>query len=69
MMRSRELLMPIKAGAIDGLSIGFKTMRGRVDPKARVRKLDQVVRPLQVDCGAGLLRSSRLRRPCRAEAR
>ena len=29
-MRSRELLALIKAGAIDGLSIGFKTVRGRV---------------------------------------
>jgi hypothetical protein len=41
-MRSRELLALIKAGAIDGLSIGFKTVRGRVDPKSRIRKLDQV---------------------------
>ena len=41
-LRSRELLALIKAGAIDGLSIGFKTVRGRVDPKSRIRKLDQV---------------------------
>ncbi len=40
--RSREVLALVKAGAIDGLSIGFKTVKGRVDPKSRVRKLDQV---------------------------
>ena len=40
--RSRELYALIKAGAIDGLSIGFKTVKGRIDPKTRVRKLDAV---------------------------
>jgi HK97 family phage prohead protease len=40
--RSREVLALVKSGAIDGLSIGFKTVKGRVDPKSRVRKLDQV---------------------------
>jgi HK97 family phage prohead protease len=40
--RSREVLALVKAGAIDGLSIGFKTVKGRVDPKTRVRKLAQV---------------------------
>ena len=29
MTRARELLALIKAGAIDGLSIGFRTVRGR----------------------------------------
>ena len=32
----------VKAGAIDGLSIGFKTVRGRVDPRTRIRKIEQV---------------------------
>jgi HK97 family phage prohead protease len=37
--RSRELFSLLRAGAIDGLSIGFRTVQGRVDPKSRVRKL------------------------------
>lgn len=37
--RSREVLALVKAGAIDGLSIGFRTVKARVDPKTRVRKL------------------------------
>jgi Escherichia/Staphylococcus phage prohead protease len=40
--RARELLALVKAGAIDGLSIGFRTVKGRVDPRTRIRKLDQV---------------------------
>jgi HK97 family phage prohead protease len=40
--RARELLALLRAGALDGLSIGFKTVKGRVDPKTRVRKLDAV---------------------------
>ncbi|MDT3687351.1 MAG: HK97 family phage prohead protease [Pseudorhodoplanes sp.] len=38
-MRARELLALLKAGTADGLSIGFKTLKARVDPKTRVRKL------------------------------
>jgi uncharacterized protein len=41
-MRAKELLSLIKAGAIDGLSIGYRTVRGQIDPKSRVRKLYQV---------------------------
>jgi HK97 family phage prohead protease len=41
-MRARELLALLKAGASDGLSIGFKTVKARVDPKSRVRKLHEV---------------------------
>lgn len=37
--RGRELLSLIRAGAIDGLSIGFRTVKGRIDPKTRVRSL------------------------------
>jgi len=37
--RGRELLSLIRNGAIDGLSIGFRTVKGRIDPKTRVRSL------------------------------
>jgi phage head maturation protease len=37
--RGRELLSLIRQKAIDGLSIGFKTVRGRIDPKTRIRRL------------------------------
>jgi uncharacterized protein len=40
--RARELTALIRAGAIDGLSIGFRTVKGRVDPATRVRKLIDV---------------------------
>jgi HK97 family phage prohead protease len=40
--RSREVLALVKAGAIDGLSIGFRTVSGRVDPKTKIRKLHAV---------------------------
>src|SRR5437764_14435515 len=40
--RGRELLALLRAGAIDGLSIGFCTVKGRLDPKSRIRKLDQI---------------------------
>jgi HK97 family phage prohead protease len=41
-VRARELLALLQAGAADGLSIGFRTVRGRLDPKTRVRKVDQI---------------------------
>ena len=37
--RARELLALLRAGAIDGLSIGFRTVRGRIDPASRVRRI------------------------------
>jgi HK97 family phage prohead protease len=40
--RSREVLALVRAGALDGLSIGFRTVKGRVDPKTRVRRLIEV---------------------------
>jgi HK97 family phage prohead protease len=40
--RGREVLALVKAGAIDGLSIGFKTVQGRLDPRTRIRKLTPV---------------------------
>ena len=36
------MLALLRAGAIDGLSIGFKTVKGRVDPRTRIRKLEQL---------------------------
>ena len=37
--RARELLSLLRAGAVDGLSIGFRTVKGNVDPRSRVRRL------------------------------
>jgi len=37
--RARELLSLLRAGAIDGLSIGFRTVKGTIDPRTRVRRL------------------------------
>lgn len=39
--RARELLALLQAGAVDGLSIGYRTQRGQIEPKTRVRKLYQ----------------------------
>ena len=41
-LRARELLALLRAGTSDGLSIGFRSVRGRIDPKTRVRRLHQV---------------------------
>ncbi|MFN3659575.1 MAG: HK97 family phage prohead protease [Pseudolabrys sp.] len=40
--RGRELLSLLRAGAIDGLSIGFRTVKARIDPQTRVRRLTAV---------------------------
>jgi hypothetical protein len=40
--RGRELLSLLRAGAIDGLSIGFRTVKGAIDPRTRVRRLSAV---------------------------
>src|SRR5262245_14181343 len=40
--RSRELIALLNAGTADGLSIGFRTVRGRIDPKTRVRRLEAI---------------------------
>ena len=40
--RARELFALVASGAVDGLSIGFRTVKGRVDPRSRIRKIDQV---------------------------
>jgi HK97 family phage prohead protease len=41
-VRAREVLALVRAGAIDGLSIGFRTASARVDPRTRVRRLHAV---------------------------
>jgi hypothetical protein len=40
--RARELHSLLKAGAIDGLSIGFRTVKGTIDPRSRIRRLSAV---------------------------
>jgi HK97 family phage prohead protease len=40
--RARELLALLKQGTADGLSIGFRTVRGRLDPKTKIRRLDAI---------------------------
>ncbi|MCS0501083.1 HK97 family phage prohead protease [Ancylobacter mangrovi] len=40
--RAREVLALMRAGAIDGLSIGFRTVEGRTDPRSRVRRLARI---------------------------
>ena len=37
--RARELLALVRVGAVDGLSIGFRTVKGRIDPASRVRRI------------------------------
>ncbi|MGB2596294.1 MAG: HK97 family phage prohead protease [Pseudolabrys sp.] len=37
--RGRELLSLLRAGAIDGLSIGFHTSKARIDPGTRIRRI------------------------------
>jgi len=37
--RGRELLSLLRAGAIDGLSIGFRTSKARIDPRTRIRRI------------------------------
>ncbi len=40
--RGREVLSLMRAGALDGLSIGFRTVTGRSDPKSGVRRLHKI---------------------------
>ncbi len=40
--RAREVLSLMRAGALDGLSIGYRTVRGRTDTKTGVRQLFEV---------------------------
>jgi Escherichia/Staphylococcus phage prohead protease len=40
--RARDLLVLVREGAVDGLSIGFRTAKARIDPKTRIRRLHAV---------------------------
>ena len=40
--RAREILALMRAGAIDGLSIGFKAVRGKRDARSGIRRLEKV---------------------------
>jgi hypothetical protein len=40
--RAREVLSLMRAGALDGLSIGFRTVKGRADPKTGIRRLFEI---------------------------
>ena len=40
--RAREVASLMRAGALDGLSIGFKTVRARADRQAGVRRLTEI---------------------------
>ncbi|KAB2849259.1 MAG: HK97 family phage prohead protease [Hyphomicrobiaceae bacterium] len=40
--RAREVLALMRAGAVDGLSIGFKTVKGKRDPRTGIRRLAEV---------------------------
>lgn len=40
--RAREVLSLMRAGALDGLSIGFRTVSGRRDPATGVRRLEKI---------------------------
>jgi HK97 family phage prohead protease len=40
--RAREVLSLMRAGALDGLSIGYRTVRGRTDPKTGIRRLAEL---------------------------
>lgn len=40
--RAREVLSLMRAGALDGLSIGFRTVKGRTDAKTGIRHLAKI---------------------------
>jgi HK97 family phage prohead protease len=40
--KSAEVAALLKAGALDGLSIGYRTQRARIDPATKVRRLVEV---------------------------
>ena len=41
-VRAREVLTLMRAGALDGLSIGFRATRARRDPKTHIRRLYEI---------------------------
>jgi HK97 family phage prohead protease len=75
--RAAEVLALLRAGASDGLSIGFRTVKGRIDPKTRIRKLDAVdlweisivTFPLLAGARVRAVKEARLPRPASSFAR
>jgi HK97 family phage prohead protease len=41
-VRAREVLALMRAGAVDGLSIGFRAVEGRTNPRTGVRRLAKI---------------------------
>lgn len=70
--RGRELMALVGEGAVDGLSIGYRTVRGRIDPRTRVRKLYEVdlweisivTFPLLLGARVRTAKSATLKRQC-----
>lgn len=42
MARAREVLSLMRAGALDGLSIGYRTVQARRDPVSKIRRLTEI---------------------------
>lgn len=69
--RAREILALMKAGAIDGLSIGFRAIDTRRDKATGIRRLTRidlweisiVTFPMMPDARVSLVKSQPLRRP------
>ena len=69
--RAREVLSLMRAGAIDGLSIGFRTIRGRTDATTGVRRLLEVdlweisvvTFPMLPEARISAVKAARQRRP------
>ena len=40
--RAREVMNLVRVGALDGLSIGFKAVSARTDPRSRVRRIARI---------------------------
>ncbi len=40
--RAREVMSLMREGAIDGLSIGFKAVKARRDPRTRIRRIERI---------------------------
>jgi uncharacterized protein len=63
--RAREVLSLMRAGALDGLSIGFKTIKGRRDARTGTRRLEKidlweisiVTFPMQPDARIGAIKA------------
>ena len=66
--RGRELLSLLRGGAIDGLSIGLRTVRGRIDPYTRVRRLRAVDLVQITICASPLLAWARVHAVKRASS-